>query len=559
MVNDPDADAKFEVLVDELLREAFRRLPVWATECGFRGVDDDLGNFSLGAFHELINFGHYALHRLRSEIPLDGLSFENQIDYEVLTRKLSATLELARQTRPWETDPTLYITAVIDACYGLYVGEVDSFQNCLRFMLDRMSQIPRVLKEGMKNLRNPSIEHTHTAIEITEGGFDFFRHILRTHQKELSSITSNYDELFRRVEESFHLYHRFLKRDLLPLAKRVSAVGPEIFDFMLRELNFCGITRSDLLKLGQTHLHEARRDLEQLSQRLGFGKNWRGLLLKDRKDYPRHRNLMECYRETIDRAKQFVVDQKVVSLPRTGHLILMETPEFDRPIIPLAAYVPGAPLVDGSPGLFFVTPVKWTPFWWRLKKNLIEHNRSKVNVTVVHESYPGHHLQYTRAREHPSRLRRLFDDDIFSEGWAMYAEELMLELGFDRDPITQLHVKRNVLWRALRVILDVELQSRNISTAQGIEMLMNQIGLDFSFAHSEIHRYLLEPTQPLSYLVGKIEILRLKRECEKRWGDQFSLRDFHDRLLGAGELPIKMLEKALMGPEENQSQALGIR
>jgi uncharacterized protein (DUF885 family) len=251
----------------------------------------------------------------------------------------------------------------------------------------------------------------------------------------------------------------------------------------------------------------------------------------------------------MDRAKQFVLDKNIVSMPRSDSLILMETPEFDRPIIPLAAYLPGAPLIEGSPGIFFVTPVKWTPFWWRFRKNLAEHDRPRMNITVVHESYPGHHLQYSRAREHPSRLRRLFDDDIFSEGWAMYAENLMIELGFDGDLITQLHIKRNVLWRALRVILDVELQSRHINAEQGIEMLMNQIGLNFPIAYSEVHRHLLEPTQPLSYLMGQIEILRLRGECEKKWND-FSLRKFHDRLLSAGELPIPMLEKVLLRPED---------
>ncbi|MDP3980663.1 MAG: DUF885 domain-containing protein [Chlamydiota bacterium] len=547
-------DKKFYALADEILSGIFFRQPVMATEFGDHRFDDRLGEYSLPAIHEYIAYEESALAQLKNDIYTPSLSQDSKVDCLLYQKQMRASLELYKKDRPWETDPTMYISECTEGCYAVYVSTYETESNKFEFLLSRISQIPRVLKEAMKNLKNPSPENTRTAIEITEGAYDFFQHILKAHRRELKSIRHDYDSIFFLARHAFRIYLHFLKRDLFPLSKSGATIGAESFDFILKEIKMIDYSRRELLELGNMVLRQSQEKLEVLARKYGKGLHWKEILFGNHHTHPSFYNLMRAYRQTMERAKAFVQEHDLVTLPEHDRLLLLETPEFDRPIIPLAAYVPSAPMDQTSSAIFFVTKVRFTPFWWRMKMQLREHHYAHINITVVHESYPGHHVQYERASAHPSRLRRFFDDEALSEGWAMYVEEMMMEMGFDESLMTRMHLERYVMLRALRVILDVGLHTKTMNYQEALNLLMNTVGFDESYASSEVHRYLLEPTQPLSYLVGKTEIIKLREACKKKWKDDFSIKKFHDRLLDAGEIPLKVVKKILL--QENTDDIL---
>jgi uncharacterized protein (DUF885 family) len=163
----------------------------------------------------------------------------------------------------------------------------------------------------------------------------------------------------------------------------------------------------------------------------------------------------------------------------------------------------------------------------------------------VHEAYPGHHLQLCHAGRAGSRLRQLADSSLFAEGWALYCEELMHELGYYLDPVTRVFQLRDLLWRACRVVIDVGLHTGKLTFMQAVDYLVEEAMLERLNAVMEVKRYTLMPTQPMSYLIGKLQILALRDEARKRLGDRFDLARFHTALLAGGTLPPALVREEL--------------
>jgi uncharacterized protein (DUF885 family) len=141
-----------------------------------------------------------------------------------------------------------------------------------------------------------------------------------------------------------------------------------------------------------------------------------------------------------------------------------------------------------------------------------------------------------------SRLRRISDSNVLCEGWALYCEELMYEQGYHPDPVTRLFQLRDLLWRACRVQIDVELHTGRMSFEQAVDFLVEQAMLERVNAETEVKRYAATPTQPMSYLVGKLMLLELRDEAKRRLGPAFNLYDFHSAVLASGSIPPSLMD-----------------
>jgi uncharacterized protein (DUF885 family) len=178
---------------------------------------------------------------------------------------------------------------------------------------------------------------------------------------------------------------------------------------------------------------------------------------------------------------------------------------------------------------------------------LRENDHGDMVDTAVHEAYPGHHLQLSFARRHSSLIRRVAGASIFAEGWGLYSEELMAELGYydDEERLMQLDW---ALVRAVRVVVDVGLHTKGMTFEQAVAMLTDVAHLGPDLATGEVKRYTLEPTQPLSYMVGREMIFRLRERYRARTekaGASFSLKRFHADLLSHGTIPPGLIEREM--------------
>jgi uncharacterized protein (DUF885 family) len=176
-----------------------------------------------------------------------------------------------------------------------------------------------------------------------------------------------------------------------------------------------------------------------------------------------------------------------------------------------------------------------------------EHNYASISNTSLHEAYPGHHHQLSAALERPTLTRLLIEAPEFTEGWGMYSEQMMREEGFDATPPHRVMLATDAIWRSCRIILDIRLHRGEIGVPEAIDFLIEHTGFERANATAEVHRYTYTPTYQLSYLLGKVLLLRLRADERARLGADFSLRGFHDALLWSGSIPISFHRRLLAG------------
>jgi uncharacterized protein (DUF885 family) len=241
-----------------------------------------------------------------------------------------------------------------------------------------------------------------------------------------------------------------------------------------------------------------------------------------------------------------VVQQQIASIPSGETLRIVETPVFLRPIIPYAAYLPPGMLEDKQEGLFMVTPVDPGASTEDQEQKLKGHYWAKLPITALHEAYPGHHLQQIWANQSESIPRRLgsITATLFIEGWAFYCEELLEQMGYIDLPIQRLGRLSDQLWRAARIILDASLHTKGMTVEEAIQFLVNECHLEPANARAEVRRYTQTPTQPQSYLMGKLAILEIVDEY-RRAHPHSSMREMHDAILACGSLPPRLMRKQL--------------
>jgi uncharacterized protein (DUF885 family) len=338
-------------------------------------------------------------------------------------------------------------------------------------------------------------------------------------------------------------------RDVIARSTDEFALGSNDFDALVGLRAFDGLSTDDILEIGEQQLAELKAEREAVAREIDPSASVEEVIDRVKSDHPADfAAALQGYRDAMDEARQYIVDHDLVTVPAGETLSVIETPEYLRGVIPLAAYFsPGKfeTASDGGAagarqGIYVVTPsVDGDP------RAMREHNRASTFNTSIHEAYPGHHLQLVAANEHPSVVRLLFDAAEFVEGWAMYCELMMREQGFDTAPSHLLAMHTDAIWRACRIILDVKLQRGQIGITEAVDFLVEQTGFERPQANAEVNWYTYRPTYPMSYLLGRTLLRRLRADEERRLGDKFSLRGFHDALMREGSLPISFHRRLL--------------
>jgi len=215
-------------------------------------------------------------------------------------------------------------------------------------------------------------------------------------------------------------------------------------------------------------------------------------------------------------------------------------PEFRaRDEIPFASYLYPSPKDPDQIGYYYVTPVTEDDL-------LREHNWMGLENTSVHESYPGHHLQFTIANSIPeaSTLPRLMNESsVFYEGWALYCEQLMQEQGFLKTREHRFVMLKDRLWRAMRIIIDVKTQTGKMSYGEAADLMVRELHFPQAQAEADLNWYSQSPSAPMGYALGWSIINQVRQRQKERLGSGFDLREFHDRLLSSGSISLPVVEK----------------
>lgn len=532
------------------LERIMERNPVIATQLGDHRWDDRFSDNTPAALENQRQELQEAVRRFEG-MDAGGFPLEAEIDHELMVRILHSVLRDFEQVESHRRDPGSYVSQIMGGIFLLILRDFAPLPERLQSVLGRMGEIPRVLEEGQANLVPEEIPPVwvEVALDQTRQAPGLFSGLLPgLVSRAAPDLEGKFSEAAQAAAAAMQEYTAYLEEEVLPQAEGDFAAGEALFNEKLREEHLVDYDADELLEIGWEQFRKTREEMERLVEEISPGESVEDVLDEVKNEHPSAAGLLDAYREAMGAARQYVIENEIVTIPEDESLRIIETPPYLQPIIPFAAYMQPGLLEEAQEGIFLVTPVDPQAPEEEKEKKLRGHHWAKLPITALHEAYPGHHLQLVWANRQDQVVRRLgsFLSPLFIEGWAFYCEEMMEELGYIDQPVQRLGRLSDQLWRAARIILDVSLHTRGMSVEEAQEFLVEKCRLEPGDARAEVRRYTSTPTQPQSYLMGKLAILDLVEEYRQARPDA-SLKEIHDVIMGCGSLPPSLMRRQLLG------------
>ena len=547
---------RFHQLCEGILRGIWQSNTVGATILGIHDYDDTFGDLSADCLLGFAKSFREYRSALQSEVDPSLLDAEDMLDYH-LALCLATTNDLMLECeRPWAKNPSIYPSLGIWGCFSLLVREFAPFEDRMRSMLGRMQAVPEMLMSCRENISNPAPVFVQVAHEVVPGATAFFRDVVSQVAASLPSMENELLIASRGALQAFLDFDRWLREDGCANAHGDFAIGAEVYEQKLFGEHYLTYGPNDLVLLANRVLDNTELEIREVAKAIDPTVSWQELVTSLKQDHPPKDRLEAAYHEAMRSARQFVIDHDLVTLAGDDYLGVGTTPEFERSVMPYAAYFPPAPFETSKHGCLWVTPINRDAPEEQQMAQLEGHCVHAIPIIALHEGYPGHHLQLTKAMDIPSRIRRQMMNGLLVEGWALYCEELMREQGFYTDPRVELFQLKDLLWRACRVIIDVGLHTGQMAFQEAVDMLVNVAAIEEVNAIAEVKRYAMDPTQPMTYVIGKLLILDLRDRMKRKSGGRFDLKAFHDQLLSYGSIPPALIAEQMISGLVHEPEAL---
>jgi uncharacterized protein (DUF885 family) len=351
----------------------------------------------------------------------------------------------------------------------------------------------------------------------------------------LRAYTGAVAPAYRRLLE--YLETRYLPRTRETIAARDLPDGEAWYAFSIRQMTTTALSAEEIHRIGQDEVRRIRAEMDEVMARAEFDGTFQqfvGFLRTDERFFfDRAEDLLIAYRDICKRVDP-ELPKLFATLPRLPYGVV-PVPSYAEKSQTTAYYEPGSPSA-GRPGRFFANTydLRSRPKW-------------EMEALALHEAVPGHHLQIAIAQELPEMpdFRRHGFYTAYIEGWGLYAESLGREMGFYQDPYARFGQLTYEMWRAIRLVVDTGMHALEWSREQAIDFFTENAGKAEHDIAVEVDRYIVWPAQALAYKIGELKIQELRARASAALGERFDLRLFHDEVLGAGALPLDVLESRM--------------
>lgn len=420
------------------------------------------------------------------------------------------------------------------------------FPERLRALVSHLEEVPRVLAEMRGHLREPlAAPIVETAQEVFDGHLSFYSIDLpaAVGAQGEPALRARFESARAEVIEALRGTCAFL-RDAAGRANGRFAIGEEAFREMLRGGELVDLPLEQLVTLGEAELSRLTEDLKHTAARIDRSATPREIMARLSHNHPTEEALIPEVRALLEALRAFLVDRNIVSLPGEIRPIVEETPRFNR--WAFAMMDTAGPFEDvATESYYYVTPPD--PQWpaERRQEWLTKFDYATLKDVSIHEAYPGHFVHFLHMRRAPSMAAKVLTSYSFIEGWAHYAEEMMLEAGVDDSPQFRLAYLAEALVRQVRYLVAIRMHAGDLSLDAAARLFEEYAYMEPLPARKEAVRGTFDPGY-LNYTLGKFMMLRLRDDYRAEQGGSFSLREFHDRLIGLGAPPVPLARRALL-------------
>ncbi len=527
----PGGDHAYRELVRSWLDLKWQLDPVAATMAGVGALHDArLGNYRRPDIRAMVA-ALKSMSGAFEAVEMDGV--QDEIDLTAILNDLRVTIRRFEKEKPHETNPEFHLTHLLGGLFALLMRSEEPAAERGRALAGRLRETPRFLDDAEAALTRPAKVFTETALSVAQGGMSLLKEAIPQFAAGLPvAERQEIEEAIGPARDALRDFTDYVGAELLDKSDADFAIGRDNFDFRLHYEHALRETAPELQRYGESLVAELEVELAALAEQIAPGTPWRALADRLRGQHPTRDALVAAYRDAMERAKGFAAEHGLVTIP-PGDLEVVATPPFMAPLIPFAAYDPPGAFGTDRTGHFYVTVPD--------EQGLRDHCVHEIATTALHEGFPGHHLQFLKAYGQPSPVRRVVSTPIMVEGWALYCEALMAEQGFLRTAEEKFFQRLAYLWRAARIVLDVKLHTAGMSVEEGTRYLMDKLNNTHDSAEAEVRRYCATPAYNLCYAIGLRDLTRLREDARVRDGPSFTLRKFHEEVLGYGGLPISLI------------------
>jgi uncharacterized protein (DUF885 family) len=538
----------------------FRFSPTGGTLAGLHQYDSQLEDYSQAGVESEVA----ALETYKAKFDaVDGskLDLSTRGDLEMVRNNIRGTLLELEAIRGWEKNPDNYSSGIAGSAFSLMERRFAPPDDRLRSLIAREKLMPAALLEARKNLKNPPHIYTEIALEQLPDIISFFENDVPeafSDAKDPATI-AEFHTTNAAVIAALRDYEQWVKADLLPRSHGDFRIGAETFSKKLEYDEMVSTPLPKLLEVAYADMRKNQAEFARIAKEVDPTKTAKEVLAELATDHPAPDKLLQAFHDRFDSEIAFINTHHIITIPSTVQPVLEETPPFMRATTQASMDSPGPFETHSTSAYFNVTlPEKdWTPE--HIAEHMAAFNVGTVVSTSVHEAYPGHYVQFLWVNHTDlSQVRKLITSNTNVEGWAHYCEEMMLDEGYGQPgygakdareaKLIRLGQLQDALLRDARFVVGIKMHTGQMSLDEARAFFVKEGYQSPSVADVETKRGTSDPTY-LYYTLGKLEIMKLRADMQKKEGAAFSLQKFHDDFMRQGGAPIKIVRRAMLGDD----------
>ena len=535
-VHRPTSTTLFRLLSEGYVETTFERFPTRGSSAGRKEFNAELDRPDEKTFraHEILLRETLAAvenlpeHEFAGNDWLDRRAFLSDLRTELWSIERGAH----------QRNPDAWAAAAMDSVYSLAIRHGDDLTPVADAILSRLKKIPDYLERAASMQSRPVPLWQSLAAKTCAGAPSLFDALAAPLKITGLAGPEKIDALIAGAKSAFAAYAKVVLR-LKPGLPGDFSLGKIRFEALIRERLGWDLTAAEATAAGLALVRDISIEMAAEAKKFSSKKSAAEIIDEHAAAWTPSRPLIEEYEIQTRSVAQICRQKNLVSFPPGERLLVKPVPEFMKHHFPTAAYSSPGPLDPDQTGIFWVNDLS-------LDKKTTAQKRAEIRqhfalkLTCAHEAYPGHHLQFCTANRHPSKLRRLFSHAIFYEGWTLWCEKMMVDFKIDQSPAARLSQLNDSLWRANRILIDVGLQTGSMSYDDAVKHLVRHVGFTRARAEGDVNWYTSSPTVPMSYLLGRTELLRVKHKKVDREG--WSIKQFNDWILSFGTIPWRWME-----------------
>lgn len=574
------SSAAFARLAEQFIHESLALSPVTASQAGYHQHRDPRTGKMVALDALLDDVGPSGLarqrtflvgwrDRLEKQVPRASLGLQDSVDRRLIDDQIAASLLDLDRIQSFQHNPTVYVEMLGSALFAPLSNDYAPKDVRLSHILSRISEVPRFLKQARESLTDADPIYVKVAIEENEGNIQLIEGTIGKEIPAGSPLRARFDQVVPAAVTACREFSTFLKEDLGKRpATRSWRLGKALYAEKFKLTVQSPVTPDQVLANAEEQFARTRAEMLTLAVPLhremfpAHGAQadagaeppdtvLREVLQRISDDHPRRDQLLETVSAELDRIRAFIREKQIVTLGSRDNLKVIPTPPYMRGIYSVAGFHSPPPLDPKAEAQYWVTPIDPSVPEARAESKLREYNRWVLQWLTIHEALPGHYVQAEHANDVQPLTRRLvrtlFGNGPYVEGWAEYVAQVMMDQGFDGgDPRYRLSYLKVWLRAIANAILDIRLQTMEMTEAQAMDLMIGQAFQTEAEAEGKFQRAKLSSAQLPTYFVGNREWWRVRKRYQAARGKDFRLAEFHDRALDQGAIPLGDLERILL-------------